>query len=522
MVSSGQNVWESIGYKLRLHLASRVSLLHLSIVQYIDGSAVIFSSMLAFAAIYAIGLRIAISYKLCGVLLHTWAHFNHFASVPSTYEVVYGATVWISGSLIIICMHFMYGTSFASVRHGKYELFWYAHHLFVVFFISCLLHGAGSWNPNFWKWFIAPGILYGVERSIRELRARQAVGVVSVLHMNSSSARVFCLELSKQKNMCSSHQEGQYVFIKAPAISALQWHPFTISSPPDPARQTLTIHIRNMGDGSWTDRLQQFFVAAAPGKAYCKLHHFDGATQQLVPQTIGPDGNNLICIDGPMAAPTQHLGEYSTSIIIGAGIGLTPLRATLQSVVYNKFKRGIGHTFPDHAYCVWIVNYKQLNAYRFMCRTLKDVEDQMYDQIKKNSLQKLLQCHIFVTSAPDSAPDDPVAIDETDDLAAWGNHYYGNDADNTTRHTAPFDEADIWKLLNKPTQQPTQIGHIIVHKGRPKWDQFFEPIQCKHEGNRIGVMFCGPNIIAKDLKKACGQFTDFTTNTVFLLHKENF
>eukprot|EP01083_Nonionella_stella_P040683 110313_1 len=52
-------------------------------------------SMLAFAAIYAIGLHLKIIvmdhsmrhlqfHKLCGVLLHTWAHFNHFASVPST------------------------------------------------------------------------------------------------------------------------------------------------------------------------------------------------------------------------------------------------------------------------------------------------------------------------------------------------------------------------------------------------------------------------------------------------------
>ena len=35
----------------------------------------------------------------------------------------------------------------------------------------------------------------------------------------------------------------------------------------------------------------------------------------MVPQTKGPDGNNLICVDGPMAAPTQHLGEYSSFCI---------------------------------------------------------------------------------------------------------------------------------------------------------------------------------------------------------------
>eukprot|EP01084_Bolivina_argentea_P069011 125604_1 len=344
-------------------------------------------------------------HKLCalliviGTVMHTWAHYNHFAAVPATYGALYGATVWISGCLIIICMHFLYCTSFSSVRHGKFELFWYSHHLFSIFFISILFHGAGSINPNFWKWFLVPGGLYIIERTIRELKARQPVGVVSISHMNTEKAKIFCLELEKTGPI-RNHQEGQYVFIKTPIVSKLQWHPFTISSPPD--QKTLTLHIRNMGDGSWTDRVQQFFQAIAPKKAYAELYHRDGTI--LVPQTVGPDGNNLICIDGPMAAPTQHLGEYSTSIIVGAGIGVTPVRATLQSIIYYRFKRGIGQTFPDSAYCVWIVNYKQLEAYRFMCRSLKEAEDELYNMKKKNPKQmdtKILQIHIFVTSAPD-------------------------------------------------------------------------------------------------------------------------
>ena len=349
--------------------------------------------------------------------------------------------------------------------------------------------------------------------------------------MNTSKAKIFCLELEKTGPI-KNHQEGQYVFIKAPIISKFQWHPFTISSPPE--QKTLTLHIRNMGDGTWTDRLQQFFQAIAPGKAYAELYHRDGTI--LVPQTIGPDGNNLICIDGPMAAPTQHLGEYSTCIIVGAGIGVTPVRATLQSIIYFRFKRGIGRSFPDSAYCVWIVNYKQLEAYRFMCRSLKEVEDELYNIRKKNSKQmeyKLFQMHIFVTSAPKNCkgnfkkeqvnnPDN----DTQKDLQLWGTHYddtlYDNSSNNVERITAPFTEIDIWKCLKEPSEQPTQIGDIIIHKGRPKWEEFFLPVQQAHKGNRIGVMFCGPDIIAKDLKKNCGKFTDFDTNTVFLLHKENF
>jgi len=239
------------------------------------------------------------------------------------------------------------------------------------------------------------------------------------------------------------------------------------------------------------------------------------------------------------SAPTQHLGQYVTSIIVGAGIGVTPVRSTLQSIVYFRFKRGIGSTFPDNAYCVWIVNYKQLDAYRFMCRTLKEAEDEMYNMRAKDSkgmATKLLQMHIFVTSTPKTEEDwkknrfnpEDVANPDDDlqrDLALWGTHYNDenrNAASDEYAVKAPFSEVDIWRCLKEPSDEPTQIGDIIIHKGRPKWDQFFQPVQQAHRGQKIGVMFCGPDIIARDLKKSCGKYTDFDTKTIFNLHKENF
>ena len=226
-----------------------------------------------------------------GTVFHTWAHYMHYASVPYTYDTVFGPTVWISGIIIILSMQLIYCTSFMAVRHGKFEMFWYTHHLFVIFFISTLFHGAGSINPNFWKWFAIPGIMYIIERTLREIRSKQAVGVVSVTHMNNNLVKVFCLELEKTGPI-ANFQEGQFIFIRAPMITPWQWHPFTISSPPE--QNTLTLHIRNMGPGTWTDRLQSFFQSMSPKKAYYEAYHRDGNV--LVPQKFGPDGNNLICV----------------------------------------------------------------------------------------------------------------------------------------------------------------------------------------------------------------------------------
>ena len=42
------------------------------------------------------------------------------------------------------------------------------------------LTGHGGVGPNFWKWFIAPGALYLLERVLRVYRAKQKVVLLSV------------------------------------------------------------------------------------------------------------------------------------------------------------------------------------------------------------------------------------------------------------------------------------------------------------------------------------------------------
>ena len=44
---------------------------------------------------------------------------------------------------------------------------------------------------------------------------------------------------------------GQYVFLNCPAISHLEWHPFTMTSAPE--EDFFSVHIRSVGD--WTQKL---------------------------------------------------------------------------------------------------------------------------------------------------------------------------------------------------------------------------------------------------------------------------
>ena len=61
-----------------------------------------------------------------------------------------------------------------------------------------------------------------------------------------------------------------------------------------------------------------------------------------------------------------------------------------------------------------------------------------------------------------------------------------------------------------------------THFGRPDWKQIFSTIATRHGGTEIGVFFCGPSVLSKQLYKMSRVFTSTATNTKFKYHKENF
>jgi len=61
-----------------------------------------------------------------------------------------------------------------------------------------------------------------------------------------------------------------------------------------------------------------------------------------------------------------------------------------------------------------------------------------------------------------------------------------------------------------------------THFGRPNWKEIFQDLSEKHVGTNVGVFFCGPQVLSKQLKKYCSQFTSAKTQTKFIYHKENF
>jgi len=450
-------------------------------------------------------------------IMHTLCHYINFAVRPIAVLNTF-ADSWplISGGIVCYCMFFIYTAAFDNTKRGQFELFWYSHHVFIAFFFFLLVHGKKGLNPNFWKYFIGPGVLYLLERLLRIYRARLKVVVLSCTVMGD----VFSLEFAKEGIFANPYKEGQYVFICSPPISKIQWHPFTISSAPE--EKTVTVHVRVCGEGSWTRELFQYISAMGPrGKPFFALDR-QGPQGKVAGKIVGPDGQTMLCLDGPHSAPTQHVSEYAVAMVIGAGIGATPVSASLKSVVFHRWKYFIGQCYPDHAYFMWVCAHRDIDAFRWLIRIIKDAQDEVIHMRANNPAamaSKTFEFHIFVTSLPKTAKPIDVIVGEEDEIGFWG---VPREEAKLEKVRASWDEADLYKTMHCPTQKHKQMQDIHVWSGRPDWSPHFHAIGSKHPEASIGVAFCGNPMIASDLKKQCFINNKNRTNGFFKLHKENF
>jgi hypothetical protein len=206
----------------------------------------------------------------------------------------------VTGGFICFFMMIIYSATPENTRRGQFEIFWYSHHVsmhgvtparediesncvvhdtsrfffcctrvqcFVLFFVFILFHGNGGINPHYWMYAIPTMTIYIIERILRIYRASLPVSILSISLMDD----VLSLEFAKEGIFeVETYKEGQYLFLLSPPISRIQWHPFTISSAPQ--ENSVTVHIRVMGEGSWTRGLLQYMSALGPkGSNFIKL-----------------------------------------------------------------------------------------------------------------------------------------------------------------------------------------------------------------------------------------------------------
>ncbi|KAJ2613711.1 hypothetical protein EV177_002402 [Coemansia sp. RSA 1804] len=195
-------------------------------------------------------------------LIHTFSHYRNYHVVAKATNTPYWKLLFatghsITGHIMLACMIIMGVTAHSKIRHKNFNVFWYLHHLFFVYFVCFSIHGGFcllkknlppycNTGAAFYKYWIASGVIYLFERLSREYRANWRANHMRVQKVILHPAKV--LEVQMQKPRGFKGKSGQYAFLNCPAVSPHQWHPFTLTSAPE--EDYVSVHIRVVGD--WT------------------------------------------------------------------------------------------------------------------------------------------------------------------------------------------------------------------------------------------------------------------------------
>lgn len=393
----------------------------------------------------------------------------------------------ITGIVITLCLILIITSSTKTIRRSYFEVFWYTHHLFVIFFIGLAIHGAerivrgqterslndpqlksckdnySQWGkavcpvpefsgnpPMTWKWIVGPMFLYLCERLVRFWRSQQKVVITKVVTHPFKT-----IELQMKKKGFKM-EVGQYIFVKCPKVSKLEWHPFTLTSAPE--EDFFSIHIRIVGD--WTEGL---FNACG-----CDKQEFQDAWK--LPK---------IAVDGPFGTASEDVFSYEVVMLVGAGIGVTPFASILKSVWY-KYCNNATNLRLKKIYFYWLC--RDTHAFEWFADLLQLLETQMQERNNAD----FLSYNIYLTGWDESQ----------------ANHF-------AVHHD---EEKDVITGLKQKTLY-----------GRPNWDNEFKTIASQHPNTRIGVFLCGPEALAETLNKQSISNSESGPRGVhFIFNKENF
>ncbi|XP_028816034.1 NADPH oxidase 1 isoform X1 [Denticeps clupeoides] len=412
------------------------------------------------------------------------SYLNPIRSTTTTPTMfVFTSIAGLTGVVITLALVLIVTSSMEVIRRNYFEVFWYTHHLFIVFFAGLVFHGAGrivrgqvttdpphntsyckdipdEWGqdpscpipqfaggfPQTWMFVIGPMVIYLFERLLRFIRYIQKVTYRKIVIRPSK-----VLELQLVKNGFKM-EVGQYIFINCPAISPLEWHPFTLTSAPE--EDFFSVHIRSAGD--WTQKL----ITMA---------------EQLPEGSQGP----TMGVDGPFGTASEDVFDYEVSMLVGAGIGVTPFASILKSVWY-KFKDSNPKLRTRKIYFYWLC--RETHSFEWFADLLQGLEKEMEERGMGNFLTYKLY------------------------LTGW-------DQSHAAHVMVHFDEdTDVITGLKQKT-----------HYGRPNWDKEFEEVRKDNPTSVVGTFLCGPEALAKTLEKKCVKYSNVDPRkTKFYFNKENF
>ncbi|GAB2273781.1 hypothetical protein Dimus_008560 [Dionaea muscipula] len=439
-------------------------------------------------------------------------NLTEFGETKPSYWALLRGYEGVTGILMIILMAIAFTLATKWFRRSLIKLpkpldrltgfnaFWYSHHLFVLVYILLIIHGeklymVHKWYlKTTWMYLAVPVLLYAGERTLRFFRS--GLYTVRLLKVAIYPGNVLTLKMSKPAQF--HYKSGQYMFVQCPAVSPLEWHPFSITSAP--GDDYLSIHIRQLGD--WTTELRKVFseVCQAPVAGKSGLLRADETSSKSLPKLL---------IDGPYGAPAQDYHKYDVLLLVGLGIGATPFISILKDLLNNIVKREEQQDVVQEVYPLPNVDPSQANK---------------VSSKQKKPLKTTNAYFYWVTREQGSFDWFKGVMNEVTELDHQGvieMHNY---------LTSVYEEGDARSALITMVQALNHAKNgvdivsgtkVRTHFARPNWKKVFSRLRSRHANARIGVFYCGMPVLAKELSKLCNEYNQRST-TKFEFHKEHF
>ncbi|CAG8477268.1 198_t:CDS:2 [Ambispora gerdemannii] len=294
------------------------------------------------------------------IAFHGAYHIQTKYQSTSIYDTLFGdkkyyTGFWASMSLVVIMI-----TSHSVVRRHAFELFYWSHFIFIFFVAFGILHT--EWFLPFVGFGTA---LYIVDRLVRCFLSYRTVKVESIEAIQMGVTRV----VFEQK---SYYEAGQYVFVNFPnlksPLSFLKWHPVSLSSAPsilDDGLNYATIHLKCAG--GFTKSL------------------YESAYQEM-------KSSLKLKVDGPYGRTRIDFTEYRSVLLVGGGIGITPMISLLRDLVDRQVA---GFSLVTQSiYFVWVI--PDHDSYAWFSSEFTEIRNHASALI---NTKYLLDIKIFLTKA---------------------------------------------------------------------------------------------------------------------------
>ncbi|KAH6783965.1 hypothetical protein C2S52_008924 [Perilla frutescens var. hirtella] len=239
-------------------------------------------------------LTLFLAHALCYVVF--WANTHQISEMLKWNRVGISN---MAGEVALLSGLAMWIASSSPVRRKLFELFFYTHHLYIVFIVFFVLHVGFSYSC-----IMLPGFyLFLIDRFLRFLQSQRKICV--------TSARVLpcqAMELNFSKDPRLNYSPSSIVFINVKSISKLQWHPFTVTSNNRLDPNQLSIVIKS--EGSWSQKL------------YAKL------------SSLTPMDRLEVAVEGPHMPPSTSFLRHDMLVLVSGGSGITPFISIIRELVF--------------------------------------------------------------------------------------------------------------------------------------------------------------------------------------------